>query len=447
MIEGLFLLLFVTPFVLLALNRDDAGPQALRVGCANSLMLFYLIADHCGLLWLHYSGDGGVHQLASVSQGTVVLLAFYSNVVVCAYLITGRLIGSSGRRWRTADLERLRSERFRIVPLVLLACLVIPVAVAKVRAGSPLLLLVQGEALAATEARVAEVSTGSWFLGIKPSYLNVLFTMLEYSGYVALVLLFARRRLRYLLLWLLTFVGVALNGFANVSKGFIAIPLMAGWFVYSMVHHRGYLLSRALWWIGAGGLSLIAVFSSWVLGNERIDLLYPVERLVLGNLLPQYVVVDAFGFDNMLYGATVPSWFSFGHHEQFALDVFAWRELMGVTGDYFYTAPSSFVAEAHANFAMLGVFAASVFVFSVLRYVDLALAKIRSEVVFVALTAFTSVYFSKMARAGMVSYIIDYGLWATVAFAFVSYRLVLFSKRVGLINGAVEKSGLPPALP
>ena len=230
------------------------------------------------------------------------------------------------------------------------------------------------------------------------------------------------------------------QSFSGVSKGAIMGPLYIFFFAYSLILARGKLANRMLAWGTVYVLGIVSVFSAWAqnrIGN--IDIMYPIERLTLGNLLPQYVVVDHFGFGNLLHGTTVPTWWSFGQHHQFLLDIWAWKELMRPNGDYFYTAPSSFVAEAHANFHVFGVIVVAGLVFFGVRGVDYLIKSVRSELIYAALMTDSSLTFCRLSIAGASTFVIDYGYWSILIFGLLVSRLSL--------TGRVRPRALDGALP
>ena len=434
--DVLFYTLYLAPFVILWLYRDKTSAYVFKLSCANVLMLSYVLYDHVGLVAL-YNSQGGIKQLLSVNQNTVVLLALYSMVVVIAYVGTGVLLGGRVTQVRVPALEPLRQTRINWFPLVAVVVLLTPMALWKVLAQSPLLLLLAGDPAAALNARVSEVTTNTHFLGIKPSYVNILWVLLSTVQIVAVVIAMARRKARYWLFFLFVTVVYMLESFSGAAKGVIIGPLYLLFFTYALLYSRGVLLNKTVVWAGAYVLLVVAVFTSWAAGMGFVSLWYPFERLFLGNLLPQYVVVDHFNLGNLLYGATTPTWFSLGQHKQFLLDVFAWREIMGVPeGAAFYTAPSSFVAEAHANFHAFGVVAASMSVFFVLRVVDYLIGTIRSELIFAVVMIGSCLGFMKMAVSGAVSFTVDYYYWTFLLFTLVAYRISL--------KGKPSLPGLPP---
>ena len=424
-----FYTLYLIPFAVLLLYRDGRVPYVLKVCCTSALMLFYMLYNHVGLLFLYRAAPGGTHQLLSVNADTVLLLAFYNCVVVAAYVGSGIILGRRVTRFRVPDLTVLRATNINWFPLVFTVLLLTPLAVWKVMSGSPLLLLLQGNAMGALEARVGEVTTGQSFLGIKPSYIDALWAVFAFVWIVSVVIAMTRRTFWPVVFCAFVTVVNLVQSFSGVSKGAIMGPLYVFFFVYSLVLARGVLANRMIGWGAIYVIGPVSVFAAW--GQDRVSsfnvayFLYPLERLTLGNLLPQYVVVDGFGFGNLLHGTTVPSWWSFGQHKQFLLDVWAWKEIMRPAGDFFYTAPSSFVAEAHANFHVFGVLVITALVFLALRGIDYLISGVRSELIFSALMVDSSLHFFRLSITGASTFVIDYGYWGILIFGLVVSRFTL----------------------
>lgn len=442
-LDFVFYTLYLIPFVVLLLYRDGSMPHVLKVSCTNVLMLFYMLYDHVGLVFLYRAAPGGIHQLLSVNAQTVVLLAFYNCVVVAAYVGSGLALGERFTRIRIPDLQVLRTMRINWFPLVFTILLLTPLAIWKVMAGSPLLLLLQGNAVAALGARVGEVTTGQSFLGIKPSYLDALWAVFSFVQVVTVVIALTRRTFGAIALCVFV-TGVNLvQSFSGVSKGAIMGPFYIFFFAYTLVLARGVILNRMLGWGAVYVVGLVSVFSAWAQDRiANIDFayfIYPIERLTLGNLLPQYVVVDGFGFGNLLHGTTVPVWWSFHQHKQFLLDIWAWKELMRPDGDYFYTAPSSFVAEAHANFHAFGVVIVAIGVFFAVRGIDHLIRGVRSELIYSALMVDSSLHFFRLSITGASTFVIDYGYWGILIFGLLISRLSL--------AGRLRPPALPPPVP
>lgn len=428
--DVLFYVLFLAPFAVLALYRDKTSWHVLKVSCASTLMLFYLVCDHVGLLLL-YHGQEGVKHLTSTDPNTVILLAFYSLVVVTAYVTSGYVMGRNGTHLRLPDVQVLRRTELNLMPLLLIVAVATPLAIWKVLDNSPLLLLLGGDARGATAARLDEVTTGTHFLGIKPSYLGILWSLLAFVQIVFFIAAITRKKLRDIFMFVFLTVVIGLESFANVAKGAIVGPLYIILFTYALVYARGVLINKSFGWAVIFVLSVVAIFSAWAMGSDfsLLTIWFPFERLILGNLIPQYIVVDKFTLDNLLYGTTTPTWFSFGAHKQFLLDEFAWKELTGWTYEKsFYTAPSSFVAEAHANFYVFGVLAMSFLIFFALRTIDYLIMKIRSEIIYAAVMIDSALHFSVMSIQGAVSAFVSYYYLSILLFALVFYRITFLPR-------------------
>lgn len=431
----LFYILYICPLVILGLYRDKNGPHVFQVNCANILMLFYIIANHIGLLFLYLNPDG-IKQLTSVNKETVILLAFYSFIVVVSYIITGKTLGVKFVSVRIPKINDLRKDKINWLPITLVFLVAAAIAYAKVKSNSPLLMLLEGDPHAAGQLRLEGVTEGSSLWGLKSSYIDIILNVLRFTSILALIVLMVRqKKTKYILLYLSISFVFGLYHFANVSKGFISTYAYIILFTYSLIYTKGVLLNKVLLYSLAFALTVIATFSAWVMGNDIIQYLYPLERLTLGNLISQYVVVDSFSMGNLLLGTSVPGWFTFGLHDQFLLDVFAWQSLSPWAKDVFYTAPSSFVAEAHANFYVFGVLLSSFFVFFMLRIVDYFIKKIKSEMLYVAVMVHSCLVFSYMSVSGMISNLINYKYLAVLLFAFFFYRVKLrTSKAYGHID-------------
>jgi len=424
----LFFILYIMPFIILILYRDRRGAYVFQITCANMLMLFYVVVDHIGLLWLYLYRDG-VKQLTSINRETVILLAFYSLVIVVVYVTTGLALGSKCSAARIPDIHILRREKVNWTPILIVLLIAAPIAYLKFQSDSPLLILLSGDALAANMARVEAVTFNIRFLGIKASYLDVIFTVLSFASIIVLVASLVKNKIKYGFLYLLIVFVWGFYYFTNVSKGFIVSIMYIILITYSLIFAKGILINKALWWSLGFAVGIIGIFSAWVMGNEIVDFMYPFERLILGNLLPQYVVINSFGFDNLLHGTTVPWWATLGLHEQYLLDVFTWQQLVGSgVRDVYYTAPSSFVAEAHANFHFIGVLISSYFVFIALRVIDYFIKKIKSDMIYTAMMVHSSLFFAYMSAKGMFSFLVSYKYWAVLLFAFFFYRLTLTPK-------------------
>jgi hypothetical protein len=393
-------------------------------------MLFYFLCNHIGLPWL-YLNPNGFKQLIEINKDSVTLLASYSVIVVFAYVLTGKIFRGQALSIRSIRLEMLRNEKINLFPILLVALIALPISIAKILDSSPLLALLSGDALIANAMRVSQETSGNTlFAGIKDSYINIIFNVLNYTLVILLLAAIVKKRKRLYALYLLLLIILGMYSFANVSKGFIIGPLLSMVLIYSLVYGGGILVIKKQLLNIIIATGLVAVFSSWVMGNDSVEIFYPIERLVFGNLLPQYVVANYFNFDNLLYGTTVPSWYSFGFHTQFDLNIWTWKQLMGWSeGKDFYTAPSSFVAEAHANYHFYGVIISTCLLFTLYRIVDSLIIKIRSETVYISMLVFSRLHLSYISVSPASGRLVDYYYWAILLFGLYFYRLSFFKPR------------------
>jgi hypothetical protein len=431
----LFIIFYCLPFIALALYRDKGGLLLLRVNCANVLMLFYLVVNHIGLPWF-YLHPLGFKQLKEINEDTVLLLAFYSIIVVAAYVVSGLSLGARFSGVRVPNVRKLRGEKINFRPIILVAVIALPISIAKVLDASPLLVLLSGDALGAATARVEAVTNPQSFMGIKESYVNIIYHILGFAAILVLVAALEKKSAKYFAFYMMLLLISSLYWFSNVSKGFIVGPIYSVIFCFSLLFCNGFIVNKMILWGLAVVLTVVSVFTAWVMGNQEISFVYPFERLVFGNLLPQYVVVNFFGWDNLLYGTSVPSWYSLGLHQQFLIDVWAWKEIMEWSvGQDFYTAPSSFVAEAHANFHFFGVIIESLVVFFLIRIVDFHIKKVKSELIYTALMVFSSLHLSYISVSPAAGMLFNYYYWAVLLFSLFFYQWSIFQP-----NSALKRS-------
>lgn len=427
--EILFYTLYILPFVILLLYKDNGYPAVLKFSCANILMLFYMLVNHVALFAM-YDAIGGIKQLHQVNNDIVILLAFYTLIVVLAYVLTGIIFGARYTHIRIPNISSLKSDVYNAPILYAVILISLPIALAKFSSDSPALILLQGDNIIATESRLLEVTTGESFLGIKSSYLDVIWTLLGFVQIVAFVGAVTQRKRSLIIAFIASTLVAFFSSFVNTAKGGVVQPILVVSLVYTLVFCNGKLINKVAIRLILLSIPIISIFSTWVMGNDILEIFGPIERLTLGNLLPQYVVVENFGYHNMLLGKTTPSWFSFGGHEQFLLDVWVWQELMGGLQQIFYTAPSSFVAEGHANWSVLGVAGMSFFIFFAIRIIDYWLKKVKLEYLYVSLIVFSAIHFSKLSNKGGISFLIDYGYWSVLLFAYFMYKISISNYNV-----------------
>ena len=427
MTDLMFAIAFVAPFLMWIAWSRISGRPVLRVSCSTVVFLGYIAANHVGLAWLYFSGRGHF-SIERFDPAVLIQLAVYSWIVTGAFIFADLMWATSPRPFEGGP-ARLTPPRGALFWIVVVAAVCLPVAIVRAMSDSPLMLLLNGDPVAANLARVEGVSSGDSFLGIKPQYLEIPFTVLEYGSVYLLAIALMTRRYRWLVPWAMLVMVYSLDSFSSLSKGFVLIPIMSVWFTWGLVRERGRLITAKMIPFFGGVTLVVAGFAAWVLGQSELSIFFPVERILLGNLIPQYFVVSAFNAENILLGASAPGWMSLGLHDQFLLDVFAWRGLMGGTEDLFYTAPSSFVAEGYANFLDLGVVFFSVVAFQGLAIVDHLIGKVRGDLTYCALLVFSCIHFSRLSRSGLVNFVVDYHFWGVLIFALWGARLAFVAGR------------------
>lgn len=411
---------YFLPLLLLLLYRNSRGARVLSVSSPGLLLVFYLLTNHLGLVVLYHAEDG-IKQLSSVDRSTVLLLSSYSSIVVIVYIFTDVLFRHKFRRYRRVIPQYVGKEKFSLLPIFLLLVITATLAIMKFLDDSPLKLLLAGDIVGGHGARVAEYSENTWFLGIKPSYIKTLFEIAQFFVILMLVMYAASKRLLYLLLYIAFLFVVMLESMTNTAKGAIVTPIYQVWVMYAVLYAGLKLNNRVVLYGFVFALTIVVLFTAYMMnGGVQISWTYPFMRLFLGNLLPQYVAVDHFGWNNLLTGTSLPAWLSLGLHEQFLLDEFVWKDLMQWNGGPFYTAPSSFVAHAHANFHVYGVIANSFLLFVILRVLDLILVRVRSNAIYAALLIYTSLHFSYWSVGGNIAIMILFDYYYIAVLMFVS---------------------------
>jgi hypothetical protein len=427
MTDLLFLTAFLIPFAMWGAYAHAARRPVLRVSVSAIVFLGYIGANHLGLAWLYFS-DKGHFSITTFDPAVLTQLAVYSWIVTGAFILAD-VTGGAPRRALATSHERVVPSKGTVWWIMFVAALCLPLALGKALSDSPLMLLLEGDPIAANLARVEGVSAGSFFLGIKPQYLQIPFTVLQYGSVYLLTIALIKRQGRWLGLWAVAVVIFSLDSFSALSKGFVLIPILSVWMAWALIREKGRLLTARMLPFFIGATFAVAVFAAWVLGQAEASIFFPLERIVLGNLIPQYYVVASFNGESALLGTTIPQWMSFGLHKQFLLDVFAWRGLMGGTEDLFYTAPSSFVAEGYANFHDLGVLVFSFVAFQGVAWIDRIIVSVRGDLTYCALLVFSCIHLSRLSRSGLVNFLVDYHYWGVLIFALIGARLVFVVRR------------------
>ena len=91
MTDLMFFVTYILPFVFLYFHRKNGWPHVVQINCTNFMVLNYIIAAHMGLIVLYFN-PYGFAQLKSVDKNTVLLLSFYTNILVIMYVISENVI-------------------------------------------------------------------------------------------------------------------------------------------------------------------------------------------------------------------------------------------------------------------------------------------------------------------------------------------------------------------
>ncbi len=421
MLDILFWFLFGLPLIVLFILRRFHNCNILQISIANVLVLFYLISNHFGLasIFLHgYIRSGEIE----VNYGILILLAVYNNIVVFVFVLTGIIFSRYSSKTRI--ISEKSDEKLNLVPIFLVLPILLFFSIYKFMDASPLQMLLAGDVKGATIERISQVSENrTSILGIKHSYVMILFEICSYIIILLLISYYVFKRSVLLILSILFLIVLIIFNISNVAKGIFLLVFYYFIFVHAQIRNNGNLFRKKFviylvpFFIG------LVYMSYWTLGSLEADFLYPFERLMIGNLEPQYAIVNHYGFHNLLYGLSIPTFFTLGNHTQIDINFVAWQLLglgEGLDG-LTYTAPFSFVGEAHANFHILGVGLVSIIVFTVFRILDIFVLKIRSPLIRYSLLIYLSLHYSNMSITGAVSYLIDYYLWGVLVFIFIIY--------------------------
>lgn len=421
MFDIVFWSLYVLPLIVLFVLARISTFNIFSISIANILVLFYLISNHLGLASIYYNGYIRSGEI-SVNYDTVILLALYNNIVVFVYILTGIIFTKYYSKPKWQGLAAV--DELNLVPILLIFPLLLFFSVYKFMDASPLQMLLAGDIKGATTERLAQVSENrTSILGIKHSYVMILFEICSYIIILLLISYYTFRRSSLLLLAFLFLIVLIIFNVSNVAKGIFLLVFYFFVFTYALMRNDGNLfLKRFVIYLIPFFVGLVYL-SYWTLGSLEADFFYPFERLMLGNLEPQYIIVNHYGVNNLLYGASFPTFFSLGNHTQIDINFVAWQLLglgEGLDG-LTYTAPFSFVGEAHANFHIFGVIFVSIVAFTVFRILDIFVLKLNSSLLRYSLLIYLSLHYSNMSITGAVSYIVDYYLWGVLIFIFIVY--------------------------
>ena len=417
--DGIFLILYILPLLILTVFYATAPLSFFRVNSSNFFLISFLVYNHFGMLFLSFPSSPHIN----INDTTTYLVLTYNSIVALIFCVT-KLIFPTNRFEKVVSQKSLVETNIKYNFLWLFLFLCVFFAYQRFASAPLSSYLFQNLSSAdLLQLREADLVSGSKLLGIKTSFLNILFHALFVMCVMSLAKAFTCFRAQHFIFTILgIFVWMVWFG-ANLSKGFL-LQLFVGFIaLISLIYFKGSLLNR-ITIISLLIFMFCSMFIVKIFMGGELNLFYAFERAFLGNLRPHYAVIDHFSFDNLLYGATAPGWWTFRSNDVFNLDGFTWN-LLNQSTKGSYSAPSSFVADAHANFHILGVFVYSIVGIVILRLFDMLITRLRNPLVCLGLIVWGSSFLSYIAVAPIYIIITSYYFWGVIIIFLIFYRLSL----------------------
>lgn len=427
-IDFMFFIFYALPFCFLALAIHLSNGSLLRINPLTFFLVFYFVRNHVGLLALFFEGfqykDYDYSNVITLTYmamiNTLVFLVFFFFSKLHLYTRWAAHIGS-------LQVPQLKVRKTGYLILIGLIVGIYALALERILSGSAMLMLIESNADGSAEAlkvRMTGYSEGSLVFGLRLQYLSTIFFAAEIVMLTFLVTGLKFKIKEHLFISFALFLGLLLWNTANASKGYIVV-LAIYFYVAVCFIGDGKLrfYSKPVVLTVAGAVVVSSMFAYFVMGHSTLNIFYPLERFVIGNLRPQYVLMDTFGIHSVLLGQSAPSWFSLNNHTQFLLGEYSWRVMNGLTNpSVFYHNPSSFVAELHANFSGFAVLFIPIVYLYVLLFSWFLIRSAGSYGFFIAV--YTTYYFSKYSVREIIPGIFDYRLVVTVLLALIVLKLV-----------------------
>ena len=191
-----FYCFYALPLLTLLLYRNAFGPKFLQLGLGSLFILFYIISNHIGLIFLFHAKEG-IKQLAAVDKSVVVMMAATTSLVTFAYLIADAMLKNVRPSLRMFSASAIDRRQLRVAPATMIILFSAIIAIVKFLDGSPLLQMLSQSVEAANAQRVANYSNVQDFFGWKLSYIQIIFKVTELLSLIYLVLFLSTKRKRY----------------------------------------------------------------------------------------------------------------------------------------------------------------------------------------------------------------------------------------------------------
>lgn len=423
--SSIFLLIYFSGY-LFFINRSIRG-FIFKVNPISFFLLFYFVRNHVGLILMFFSTDG-FKQLDAININTLTEMAIYNIVfmIFCILIYTALVsLFKDNSKVNTQNNSPLKYRESVNIFFILYLFIAIFLSFDRFFNDSPLFLALSDMNMEnATKYRLQSYVEGYNYRGIPLGYVNAFMLGIDIIFLYYISLYWEFRKKKYLLICLFVFIIGVIWSMSNASKGYIMVPVILSWLSYSYICNKQQISFYYIAKYAPFLMVISSLLAYYVLNNSSIYWIYPIERFLVGNLVQQYLIFDNFNLSNMLYGTSLPSWYSLGAHEQFSLSEWSWRETTGrFNSELYYHNPSSLVAEAYANFNIFGlpiygfIFSTYIWLYSKLIYVFFSKKSYMISIIYL------SYYFSKYSVREFGPQLLDYRLWAILIFIFIFFSI------------------------
>jgi hypothetical protein len=330
------------------------------------LLLSYFLTNHFGLIILFINQDG-INKIKHIDVNTLALMSAYTLIVIFSYLLVSIVLPDK----KPLKFQGISKKKYDFKPIFFLGLIGVCIifSIENFLNGSPLQnFFMSLNVSSGLNDRINDRNNNQNY-----NFLTAItFEILKYYLTVFAILITWRGKFKYFFLFFISFIICLMWYSANLSKGFVAYPFMI-LILIQFYKQRAISFSKNNIVILFGTFIIIPFVTKFIMGHDEIIIYYPIERIMLSNLFPQYVIVNHFS-DSYLFGLGLPSWFSLYGHSQIDLTELAWNLMNPSLFEKLlmsYSNPASFVSEGHANAGFFGVFISSLFAFSLIRFLKM----------------------------------------------------------------------------
>jgi hypothetical protein len=212
------------------------------------------------------------------------------------------------------------------------------------------------------------------------------------------------------------------TAFASVIDGHKGgiVGVVFGWYLTLFIARRRRLRLRGALMVGTAVVAVSGAAMVYFMGMAQDPLALVdafAERLLLGNLVPAYYVVEMFG-ESPLLGRSFPNPLGLLPFEHFPLGQAVWIALNpNAQPDALYSAPSVLWSEMYANFLTPGVLLSALLLGAFARVCQGLFRRVPPTALRAGLIAFGSLYFMSFVTLGIIqviSLLVDYYLWLVI---------------------------------